>query len=60
MNPRFEHLLYTVFKRNIGTTVTVAVSLTIVSYLIAPASAIPLAIASALLIVWWIAFIIKG
>ena len=60
MNSRFEHLLYTVFKRNIGTTVTVAVSLTIVCYFIAPASAIPLAIASALLIVWWIVFIING
>jgi hypothetical protein len=36
------------------------VFLTIVFYFIAFASAIPLAIASALLIVWWILFIINA
>ncbi len=60
MNPRAEHLLYTVFKRKIGTTVTVAVLLAIVSYFIAPAIAIALGIVAALLIGWWILFIING
>ena len=60
MDPRFEHLLYTVFKRNIGTTVTVAVILAIVTYFVAPAIAISFGFAAALLIVWWIVFIING
>jgi hypothetical protein len=60
VDPRAEHLLNTVFKRNIGTTVTVAVILAIVSYFIAPSIAIALGIATALLIVWWILFIING
>lgn len=60
MDPRAEHRLYTVFKRNIGTTVTVAVTLAIVSYFVAPAIAIGLGVAAALLIVWWIVFIING
>ena len=60
MNPRAEHLLYTVFKRNIGTTVTVAVILTIVLYFTAPAVGILVGIATALLIVWWIVFLING
>jgi hypothetical protein len=60
VDPRFEHLLYTVFKRKIGTTVTVAVILAIVTYFVAPAIAIAFGIAAALLIVWWIVFIING
>jgi hypothetical protein len=53
-------MLYTVFKRNIGTTVAVVVLLTIGSYFLAPAVATVLGIASALLIIWWIVFIING
>jgi hypothetical protein len=60
MNPRTEHLLYTVFKRNIGTTVTAAVILTVTCYFVSPAIAIGLGIATALLIGWWILFIING
>ena len=60
MDPRTEHLLYRVFKRNIGTTVTIAVVLTGVAYFFAPAVAIGLGIATALLLGWWILFIING
>jgi hypothetical protein len=60
VNPRVEHWLYTVFKRNIGTTVTIGVILTIASYFIAPAIAIALGIATGAVCVWWIVFIING
>jgi hypothetical protein len=60
VNPRAEHLLYTVFKRKIGTTVTVAIALTIASYFVSPTIAIAFGIATALLVVWWIVFIING
>jgi hypothetical protein len=60
VDPRAEHLLYVVFKRNIGTTVTLAVILAIVFYFIAPTIGLGLGIATVLLIVWWILFIING
>jgi len=60
VNPRTEHLLYTVFKRKIGTTLTVALLLTIAFYFVSPAIAIVLGVATALLAVWWIVFIING
>ena len=60
VDPRAEHKLYTVFKRNIGTTVTVAILLTIVLYFVSPAIAVAVGIATALLIGWWIYFIING
>ena len=60
MNPRAAHLLDTALKRNIGTTVTVAVILTIGTYFVAPAIAVGLGIATALLVFWWILFIVNG
>jgi hypothetical protein len=59
VNPRAEHLLYTLFKRNVGTTVTVAEIFTIV-LVVAPAVGIFVGIATALLVVWWILFLIDG
>ena len=60
MSPQAEHLLFTVFKRKIGTTLTLAIALTIVLYFIYPAIAIVLGVMTALLIVWWMVFIING
>ncbi len=60
MNPQTEHRLYTVFKRNIGTTVTVATGLTVALYFVSPAIAYGFGIVTALLILWWIVFLING
>ncbi len=60
MNPQIEHRLYTVFKRKIGTTVTVAVLLTVALYFVSPAIAFGFAILTALLTLWWIVFLING
>jgi hypothetical protein len=60
MDPRTKHLFYRVFKRNIGTTVSVALVLSVAGFFISPAVAIGLGIATALLIGWWILFIING
>jgi len=60
MDPRTEHVLYTVFKRRIGTTLTVALLLTIAFYFVSPAIAVVVGVATGLLAIWWIAFLING
>lgn len=60
MDTGTKHLFYAVFKTNIGTTVTVAVILTVGSYFISPVVTIGIGIATALLIGWWMIYISNG
>ena len=61
VSPRVGSLLYKTFKRNIGRTVTVAIVAAAISFLFAPAEVtIVLGVIAALIVAWWIVYLVNG
>jgi hypothetical protein len=59
--PQVRNLTYRVFKQHIGQTVTAAIVLTVIAYLVAPTAGVIVGVVLAVPIaIWWIVFLING